>query len=85
MLYGEQGTVIWVVVCTALHGIVALFFAGVMGPVGRMGIFVGFLLLVAANVIIIRGGTPEAGMRALPLFHGAIVVYAVSILLEFFV
>lgn len=86
VLYGERGAVIWIVACTALHGAMAVFFAGVLDPVAQAALCVGFLLLVAANGIILRGsGTPEAGMRALPLFHIAMVVYAGGIVLGFFV
>lgn len=86
VLYGVGGTVTWIAVCTVLHGIMAVFFAGVLVPVAQAGLLIGFLLLVVANVLILRGGgTPEAGMRALPLFHVAMVVYAGGIVLGFFV
>jgi len=86
VLYGERGTAIWIAFFTVLHGIMAVFFAGVLGPVAQTALVAGFLLLVAANVCISRGGgTPEAGMRALPLFHVAMAVYAGGILLGFFV
>jgi 4-hydroxybenzoate polyprenyltransferase len=84
VLYGERGATIWIVACTALHGIMVLLFAGVLGPVARAALVAGFLLLVAANGIILKGGTPEAGMRALPLFHLAMTVYAGGIILGFF-
>ena len=86
VLYGVGGTVTWIAVCTVLHGIMAVFFAGVLGPVAQAGLLIGFLLLVAANGIILRGrGAAEAGMRALPLFHVAMVVYAGGIILGYFV
>ncbi len=86
VLYGVGGTVTWIAVCTVLHGIMAVFFAGTLGPVAQAALVAGFLLLVAANVIIFRGGgAPEAGMRALPFFHVAMAVYAGGIILGFFV
>jgi 4-hydroxybenzoate polyprenyltransferase len=85
VLYGVRGTPLWIAACTALHGIMAVLFAGALGPIPRAGLVAGFLLLLAANAIILRGGTPEAGMRALPLFHIAMVVYAGGILLGFFI
>ncbi len=86
VLYGKRGTITWIAVCTVLHGIMAVFFAGVLEPVAQAALVIGFLLLVAANVIIFRGGgTPETGMRALPLFHVAMAVYAGGIILGFFV
>ncbi|WFN33951.1 UbiA family prenyltransferase [Methanogenium sp. S4BF] len=86
VLYGVRGTVIWIVACTALHGIMAVFFGWALDPVAQAALAMGFLLLVVANVIILRGnGTPEAGLRVLPLFHAAMAVYAGGIILGFFV
>lgn len=81
LLYGTRAGIFWVAGFTALHGLTALLFAGVLGPVARGGLLVGFLLLVVANAVILRDGTPEAAMRVLPLFHLAMVVYAVGMVL----
>jgi 4-hydroxybenzoate polyprenyltransferase len=81
LLYGTRAGILWVAGFTALHGLTALLFAGVLGPVARGGLLVGFLLLVVANAVILRDGTPEAAMRVLPLFHLAMVVYAVGMVL----
>jgi 4-hydroxybenzoate polyprenyltransferase len=86
VLYRERGTVIWIAFFTVLHGGMAILFAGALGPVPQAALVAGFVLLVTANGIIFRdGGTPEAGMRALPLFHVAMAVYAGGIILGFFV
>ena len=86
VLYGERGTAIWIGFFTVLHGSMAILFASALGPVAQAALVAGFLLLVTANGIIFRGsGTPEAGMRALPLFHVAMAVYAGGIILGFFV
>jgi len=86
VLYGERGTVIMIAGCTVLHGIMAVFFAGALVPVAQAALIAGFFLLALATALILRGGgTPEAGMRTLPLFHVAMVVYAGGILLGFFV
>ncbi|WAI02329.1 UbiA family prenyltransferase [Methanogenium organophilum] len=86
VLYGVRGTIIWIVACTVLHGIMAFLFARVLDPVAQAALFVGFLLVIAANGILLQSsGTPEAGLRALPLFHAAMAVYAGGIVLAFFV
>ena len=86
VLFGVRGAVVWIVACTAIHGIMAVFFARALDLVAQAALGVGFLLLVAANGIIFRSsGTPDAGMRALPLFHVAMAVYAGGIVLGFFV
>jgi hypothetical protein len=35
-----------------------------------------------ANFLILRGSDPDSAMKALPLFHVTMVVYAVAILLD---
>jgi 4-hydroxybenzoate polyprenyltransferase len=85
VLYGVPGTVLWIAGFTVLHGIAALFFAGVLGPLARAALVPGFVLLLAANGIILRGRSPEAAMKALPCFHVAMVVYAAGIILDFVV
>ncbi|QSZ66927.1 prenyltransferase [Methanofollis aquaemaris] len=81
VLYGTRGTAHWIAGFTALHGGAALLFAGVLGPTARAGLLVGFAMLLVANVVILRGPTPEAAMRVLPLFHLAMVVYAGGMIL----
>ncbi|HDQ08015.1 MAG TPA: prenyltransferase [Methanoculleus sp.] len=86
VLYGERGAVIMIAGCIALHGVMAVFFAGALVPVAQAALIAGFFLLLPATGLILRGGgTPEAGMRALPLFHVTLVVYAGGILLGFVV
>ena len=81
LLYGTRAGVLWVAGFTAVHGVMALLFAGVLGTVARAGLLVGFALIVVANAVILRDRTPEAAMRVLPLFHLAMVVYAVGMIL----
>ncbi|WP_067048828.1 UbiA family prenyltransferase [Methanofollis ethanolicus] len=81
LLYGTRAGVLWVAGFTAVHGLTALLFAGVLGTVARGGLLLGFLLLVVANLVILRDRTPEAAMRVLPLCHLAMVVYAAGMVL----
>lgn len=81
LLYGMRAGVLWIAGFTALHGVAALLFAGVLGPTARAGLLVGFAMLVVANFVILRDQTPEAAMRVLPLFHLAMVVYAAGMIL----
>jgi 4-hydroxybenzoate polyprenyltransferase len=84
VLYGTKGNILWIALFTALHGIAALFFASVLCPLARAALVAGFVLLVIANAIILRGRTPQAGLKALPYFHLAMVVYAAGIIVDFF-
>ena len=85
VLYGERGAVIWTSVCTGIHGIMAFFFAGILNSIGQAAVVSGFMFLIAANLIIVSRKTPDAGMKALPLFHIAMLIYAAGILLAFFI
>ena len=49
------------------------------------GISVGVLLLLIANILIRKGKSPEEWLKALPLFHLTMLVYVVSIILDFFI
>ena len=50
-----------------------------------IGLAVGLLLLSAANVLIHRGESPGDWLRALPLFHAAMLVYVASMIADYFV
>lgn len=81
-LYGLKGTVAWIVGFLAIHGVAALFFMTMLGWVGRVGIVSGLLLAALAAAKLIRSPGPASGMRVLPLFHVAMLLYAASILLD---
>ncbi|HUU76396.1 MAG TPA: UbiA family prenyltransferase [Methanoregulaceae archaeon] len=81
-LYGPSGTVIWIGGFTALHIFMALFFMSQLGWIARGGIILGIALLLIANLAISRDHTPDAGLKVLPLFHVAMIVYAGSIGLD---
>ena len=81
-LFGLDGTILWIAGFTLLHAVTALLFAATLGPIARAGILTGLLLLAAANLAIMKGKTPEAGLKVLPLFHVTMLVYAVSIAID---
>jgi 4-hydroxybenzoate polyprenyltransferase len=81
-LYGLRGTVAWVGGFTLLHAFMALIFISNLGLIGRAGILIGLFLLAMANAIIITKKTPDAGLKGLPFFHIAMLVYAGSIALD---
>jgi 4-hydroxybenzoate polyprenyltransferase len=85
VLYGTRGTAYWILIFTALHSLGAAFFTGVVGKVAKYGIMAGIALLLAANVIILRGKNSAAWLRALPLFHVAMLVYTVSMIADYFI
>jgi len=85
VLYGMKGTVYWVLIFSLLHVVAATVFLNVLGTVSLVGFILGFVLLAISNYIILTGKSAVSGMKALPLFHVTMLIYAISIILEYFV
>ncbi|HIH88308.1 TPA: UbiA family prenyltransferase [Candidatus Bathyarchaeota archaeon] len=83
-LYGLNGTKIWILSFTVLHFIGAVFFTSVLRPAAVIGVGVGLLLLLIANMAVQKKATPESALKVLPLFHAAMLVYTASIILSHF-
>ncbi len=79
-LYGMKGAVFWVLGFSAAHAVMALVFGLTLGPVALTGFAAGLVLLGAANYLILREKSPAAAMRALPLIHATVIVYAAAII-----
>jgi 4-hydroxybenzoate polyprenyltransferase len=82
VLYGISGTVFWIGCFSIFHAITAAVFFPHMGMIAGTGIIIGLILLLVANILILRGSDPDSAMKALPLFHVTMVVYAGAILLD---
>jgi 4-hydroxybenzoate polyprenyltransferase len=76
VLFGTNGTAYWIAGFTAIHFVTALFFMTKLGWIARAGIFAGLILLLYANVVILKEKTPDATLKILPCFHVAMVLYA---------
>lgn len=85
ILYGMGGGIYWVVVFSGLHLLVVPLFLWSLGTPAIVASIVAAFLIGAANVIILRERSAAAALRALPLFHASLLVYAISIILSFFV
>jgi 4-hydroxybenzoate polyprenyltransferase len=83
VLYGLKKTMYWISGFTILHFITAIFFLGELGEIARYGFLAGFILLAWANLYLWKEKSPKAGLKILPLFHISLVIYAVSIILDF--
>jgi 4-hydroxybenzoate polyprenyltransferase len=81
VLYGPSGVIFWIYGFTLFHILGAALFFPYLGTIARSGMIAGLLLLCAANGIVMLGRDPDSAMKALPLFHVAMVVYAGTILL----
>ena len=83
LLYGLKGTAYWILFFSILHLVATIFFLNVLGTVAIIGFAVGFTLIAAGNIIILKGKNAASGMKALPMFHVAMLIYAITIILEY--
>ena len=83
VMYGMRGTSYWILAFTILHIATAAVFLTVLGTVAIAGFAVGFALLSVGNYLVLKGKSAAAGMKALPLFHVTMLIYAVSIILSY--
>jgi 4-hydroxybenzoate polyprenyltransferase len=75
-LYDAERTRFWIAGFTVIHAMMAVLFITRLGLVARAGICAGLVLLVIANIVILKYKTPDAALKVLPLFHVAMVLYA---------
>ncbi len=82
ILYDIPRTTYWIAGFTIIHAMMAFLFMTRLGWIGRAGLLTGLILLMAANGVILKFRTPEAGLKVLPLFHVTMLLYAGSIALD---
>jgi 4-hydroxybenzoate polyprenyltransferase len=82
ILYDVPRTTCWIAGFTIIHAMMAILFMTRLGWIGRAGLVTGLILLMAANGVIIKNRTPEAGLKVLPLFHVTMILYAGAIALD---
>lgn len=83
LLYGLKGTAYWILFFSILHLVTTILFLNLLGTLAIVGFAVGFLLISVGNSIILKGKDPSSGMKALPLFHLAMLIYAITIILNY--
>jgi 4-hydroxybenzoate polyprenyltransferase len=81
VLYGMDRTAWWIAGFTVVHVATAFLFMTKLGWIARAGIVAGLVLLLYANTVILKERTPDAALKVLPCFHGAMVLYAGGICL----
>ena len=85
VLYGLKGTGKWIQGFTVIHLIGAIAFASILKPTAIIGMVLGGILLIAANITIQRNTTPDTALKVLPMFHVAMLIYTTSIILSYFI
>jgi 4-hydroxybenzoate polyprenyltransferase len=64
ILYGLKGTGYWVLGFTIIHLLIAALFFTVLSPTAIIGVSIGLLLLVTANLAV-QVTTPESALKVL--------------------
>ena len=83
VMYGLKGTTYWILLFSTIHFAAAMIFLTVLGALAIAGFTAGLLLISAGNYMILKGKNAESAMNALPLFHLAMLIYAISIVLDY--
>jgi 4-hydroxybenzoate polyprenyltransferase len=78
-LYDAERTRYWIAGFTIIHAIMAVLFITRLGLIAQAGIYAGLVLLIIANIVILKNKTPDTALKVLPLFHVAMVLYSAGI------
>ncbi len=84
-LYGMKATAYWVLAFSVFQLVMAAFFLTLTGTLAIAGFAVSILLLAIGNVIILKGKSAQSGIKALPLFHVAMLIYALTIMANYLI
>jgi 4-hydroxybenzoate polyprenyltransferase len=84
-LYGMKATAYWILGFTLAHYVTAIIFLTALSTVAIFGFAVSFVLLSVANYTVLKEKCAVAGMKALPMLHLAMLIYAISIILSYFI
>lgn len=85
VLYGMKNTTYWIGLFSGIHFVTTMIFLNSLERAALAGFAVGLFLLTIANSIILNEKTADAGMKVLPLFHISMLIYALSIIAQYFV
>ena len=83
-LYSLNATVYWILAFTVWHVVMAVVFLINLGSLLAVGGFaVSLILLAGGNARILKAKTPEVTIKALPMFHVAMLIYAITIIANY--
>ena len=82
-LYGVKGNKIWVHLFSAVHLITSVLFVIFdLGTPAIFGFAISWILIILANIIIIRGKEAKHWLKALPMFHASLLIYILSMIID---
>lgn len=82
-LYGIKGNIIWISSFSLIHLITSVIFVFLdLGIIALIGFAFSWILIIGANLIIIKAKDSKVRLKALPLFHATLLIYVLSIIID---
>jgi len=82
-LYGVKGNKIWVHSFSAVHLITSVLFVIFdLGTPAIFGFAISWILIILANILIIRGKEAKDWVKPLPMFHASLLIYILSLIID---
>ena len=81
ILYGIKGNVKWIAYFTLIQigfAILLLFFK--LGFIALIGFIFSFILLITANITLLKNQTSSTAIKMLPRYHVSLLIYILSII-----
>lgn len=79
-LYSMKATAVWIVAFILFHAVMAIFLLTILPFWAIVGFGVSLILLSIGTLLILKQKTIASGMKALPMFHIAMLIYAITII-----
>jgi len=80
-LYGIKGNIKWIASFTLIQigfAILLVFFK--LGFIALIGFTFSFILLITANITLIKNQSPNTAIKMLPRYHASLLIYILSII-----
>ncbi len=85
-LYSINSTALWILSFSVWHAAMAIIFLVRLGTfLPIIGFAVSLALISVGNIKIMKEKTPQATLKVLPLFHVAMLIYAITIIVNYVV
>jgi 4-hydroxybenzoate polyprenyltransferase len=85
-LYNMKTTTHWILASSILHFVMAAVFLYILGSyLALAGFAISLLLIAVGNYRILQQKSAEIGIKTLPLFHVAMLIYAITIIANYLV
>ena len=82
-LYGIKGNKIWVLAFSIAHLIPSAIFVILdLGGIAIYGFIISWILIITANIVIVKGRDSKTWLKALPLLHGSLLIYILTIIIN---